>query len=223
MTNEETKVRARIRVRQGMLCLLHPTRDSDWDTEHLSNSLTTQNCLSPSWTKKGQSKFNILEHGYSNLQQRALGLGIRRWYHAGPCGARGHKDLSESPHFLYSRKQLSVCLRDLPRVPKGRFKQLLIREGSGCETRGKQSREVLGQGPVSLSTDKHSNIFELFTGTETPSRWEHLWLMTVRCPEACRPQTSWTWRLKMLTPTYLTTNPSEECPRADHALFEQLL
>ena len=23
----------------------------------------------------------------------------------------------------------------------------------------------------------------------------------------------------MLTPTYLTTNPSEECPRADHALF----
>ena len=35
-----------------MLCLLHPTRDSDWDTEHLSNWLTTQNCLSPSWTKK---------------------------------------------------------------------------------------------------------------------------------------------------------------------------
>ena len=60
-----------------MLCLLHPTRDSDWDTEHLSNSLTTQNCLSLSWTKKGQSKFNILEHEYSNLQQRALRLRIR--------------------------------------------------------------------------------------------------------------------------------------------------
>ena len=27
----------------------------------------------------------------------------------------------------------------------------------------------------------------------------------------------------MLTPTYLTITPSEECPRADHTLFEQFL
>ena len=93
-----------------------------------------------------------------------------------------------SPHFLYYRKQLSVRLHDLPWIPKGRFKQLLIREGSGCETREKQSREVLGQGPVSLSTDKHRNIFELFTGTETPSRWENLWLTMVCCPKLVDPR-----------------------------------
>ena len=34
----------------------------------------------------------------------------------------------------------------------------------------------------------------------------------VCCPQGCRPQTSWTWRLVMQTPSYLTTTPSEECP-----------
>ena len=48
-------------------------------------------------------------------------------------------------------------------------------------------------------------------------------LTMVCCPQAQRPQTSWTWSLMMLTPTYLTTDPSEECPWADHTLFEQLL
>ena len=46
--------------------------------------------------------------------------------------------------------------------------------------------------------------------------------MMVCCPQAWRSQTSWTWSLMMLTPTNLTTNPSE-CPWTDNALFEQLL
>ena len=50
-----------------------------------------------------------------------------------------------------------------------------------------------------------------FVDTETPSRWEKLMIKKVCCPQACRPQTSWTWRLMMQTPTYLTTNHSEEC------------
>ena len=38
-------------------------------------------------------------------------------------------------------------------------------------------------------------------------------------PQAYRRQASWTWSLMMLTPTYLTTNSSEECPPADHTLW----
>ena len=64
------------------------------------------------------------------------------------------------------------------------------------------------------------------------------WLLTSKCPSgsplficpqiyvfffACRPQTSWTQRSTMGTNTYLITNPSEGCPPANHALFEQLL
>ena len=41
--------------------------------------------------------------------------------------------------------------------------------------------------------------------------WRIWWLTTVCCPQACRHLTSWTWSLRPWTPTYLTTNPSEEC------------
>ena len=40
----------------------------------------------------------------------------------------------------------------------------------------------------------------------------------VCCPQAYRPQTGWNLKLMMLTPTYLTTNPSEECSQAFHDL-----
>ena len=54
------------------------------------------------------------------------------------------------PHFFGYRKQPSFSLHGLPWVPVGRFKQLLIGEERGaCETREKQSRIALGQGPVS--------------------------------------------------------------------------
>ena len=56
----------------------------------------------------------------------------------------------------------------------GRLKQLLIREGRGCETREKQWRAALGQGPVSASRDTHNNIFELFADTEELPKW-HSW------------------------------------------------
>ena len=66
------------------------------------------------------------------------------------------------PHPFDFRKQPSFSLRDLPWVPTGRFKQLLMRKGRGCETREKQSRGALGQDPGSSSMDTHNNIFELF-------------------------------------------------------------
>ena len=53
---------------------------------------------------------------------------------------------------------------------KGRFKQLLIREGD-AETREGQSRNnsiALGQGPGSTSRDTQNNIFELFSRTKAP-------------------------------------------------------
>ena len=56
----------------------------------------------------------------------------------GPVGLSGIKTICV-PHFLYCRKRPSFSLCDLPWVPMGRFKQLLIREGSGCETREKQT------------------------------------------------------------------------------------
>ena len=37
------------------------------------------------------------------------------------------------------------------------------------------------------------------------------------------PRPVGTRRLMLLTPDDLTTNQSEECPQADHALFELLL
>ena len=49
-----------------------------------------------------------------------------------------------------------------PEFQGGRFKQLLIREGMGCEAREKLIvKSTLGQGPASPSMDTH-NIFELF-------------------------------------------------------------
>ena len=43
------------------------------------------------------------------------------------------------PHFFDYREQPSCSLHDLAWVPKGRFKQLLMREGRGCETQEKQT------------------------------------------------------------------------------------
>ena len=88
---------------------------------------------------------------------------------------------------------------DLSWGPVGRFKQLLIRQRRGCKTREKQTRAALGQG-------KTDNVFKLFCRYWKPLQVGEL----LRCPQACRPQTIWTWRLIMQTPTYLTANPSEE-------------
>ena len=74
------------------------------------------------------------------------------------------------PHFFDYRKQPSFSLHHLPWVPMGRSKQVLIREGRGCETREKQSRAALGQGPVSPSTIHTTISLSYFADTETPSR-----------------------------------------------------
>lgn len=44
--------------------------------------------------------------------------------------------------------------------------------------------------------------------------------MIVCCHNHSEPRPVGTWRLMMLTPIYLTINPSEEHPWTDHALFE---
>ena len=48
-----------------------------------------------------------------------------------PVGLLGTKAFV-CPPFLVFRKEASFSLQDLPWVPKGRFKQWLIREGRGC-------------------------------------------------------------------------------------------
>ena len=48
-----------------------------------------------------------------------------------------------------------------------------------------------------------------FADTESPSRWEQL---TVCCPQALDLKCIGTRRLMMLTPSFLPTNQSEECP-----------
>ena len=66
------------------------------------------------------------------------------WYWAGSRRVPGHR-VSQS--FFYYRKQASFSFHDLPWVPMGRFKQLLIREGIGGETREKQTaKSSLGAG-----------------------------------------------------------------------------
>ena len=99
------------------------------------------------------------------------------WYQAGPCGTPGHKAFLCPPFYDY-RKQPLFSFHDLPWVPVGRFKQLLVRERKRCETREKQNIKrnsaALGQGPSSLSMDTHNNIFECFTDIENASRWEKL-------------------------------------------------
>ena len=80
------------------------------------------------------------------------------------------------PHFFDSRQQPSFSLHDFPWVPRGRFKQLLIREGRGWKTREKQARAALGQSPIFPLTDTGDRQLSLSHSAETepPSRWEKL-------------------------------------------------
>ena len=77
-----------------------------------------------------------------------------------PGGVPGHKACA--PPFLDYRKQASFSLHDLPWVPTGIIKQLLIREGRGWEIKEKQSRAALGPGPSYPSMDTCNSIFEIF-------------------------------------------------------------
>ena len=91
------------------------------------------------------------------------------------------------------------------------------------ETREKQSsnnRVVLEQSPGSTSRSVHNSIFELFWRCRVCRYWNPYRVGEVNCLLS-RPVG--TTQCMMLTPNYLTTNQSEECPRADHTLFEPLL
>ena len=48
------------------------------------------------------------------------------------------------------------------RVPKGRFGQLLIREGRGCKDKGRNSQDIIVQ-PGFLSRDTHDDVGILYT------------------------------------------------------------
>ena len=102
-----------------------------------------------------------------------LTLGLQP-FHQTPDLAR----LSLKPYFLLHLVSpslfLGLGLVGFISHTRGRFKLLLIREGRRLETKEKQSRSALGQGPVSPSMDTYHNIFELLADTETPSRWEKL-------------------------------------------------
>ena len=143
------------------------------------------------------------------------------WYWEGSVGIMGTRPFCV-PHFFDYRKQPSFSLHDLPWSPMGRFKQLLNKEGRGDMRPGRNSQEQpWGKILVSPSKDTHNGIFELFGRYWNPLHVAEV--LTMVCyPQTCRPWARWTWRLMLLTPTYLTTNASEECPRADHALFGQL-
>ena len=68
--------------------------------------------------------------------------------------------------------RISVQLCELPWVPKGRFKQSLIKEGKGFrDKRGTTKKQYysLGQSPCSISRGTHNNVFELFIEPEPPT------------------------------------------------------
>ena len=77
------------------------------------------------------------------------------------------------------------------------------------------------QGPVSPTEDTYNSIFELFCRYRNPLQMEEVndYQGYAAYPQVdLRPVGPKGW-----TPTYLISNPSEESPQADHALFEQLL
>ena len=88
-------------------------------------------------------------------------------------------------------------------VPKGRFKQLIIREGRGYRERDEQSKEAIAQPWAWILASPqgiHIISSSCFSDPETPTRWEK-W--TIWCPQHIGPRTTGTRRLVRLTPTYL--------------------
>ena len=78
------------------------------------------------------------------------------WNWAGSWGAPGHKAFL-CPLFFHYRKWTSFNLHDLPWVPVGRFKYLLIRKGMGCWDRGGRNCQETHQEMCSLGTRSWSH------------------------------------------------------------------
>lgn len=107
---------------------------------------------------------------------------LSTWHTAGLCGPPGHEAFL-SPPFLWLQEAAFI---QPPLVPRGTFKQLLIRGGKGCAIREKQSSETIMQ-PWGKALDTPIS----FVDTKNPSRWEMLMINDGMCPQSCRPQTSW--------------------------------
>ena len=109
----------------------------------------------------------------------------------GPVGLLGTKALL-CPPFLWLQEIGFIQPPWTPLISKGRFKQLLIREGRGSRGKGgtvkRNNSAALGQGLGYPSRDIHDDILELFCRYWNPHKVGKL---MVCCPQAQRPQTSW--------------------------------
>ena len=129
------------------------------------------------------------------------------------------------PHFLLAGYRLHSAPKTFPEFQQSRLKQLLVREGKGrdTETREEESGNnsaTLGQSPGSPSGIHITISLSCFADPDIPIKWEKV---TGYCPQAQRSKTVGIRRRMMVTPNYLKTSQSEECPQADHVLlFEPL-
>ena len=76
---------------------------------------------------------------------------------------------------------------------------------------GETVKSSLGAGswnPINRYTQQY--LWAILQILKLPPGGRSWWLTVACCPRACRPQTSWNWKLMMLTLTYLTTSSSEE-------------
>ena len=106
-------------------------------------------------------------------------------------------------HFLSVAYRLHFSLLDLPWVPKGGFKQLLIREGRGYRNRRNNQRLVEPPDRVLVPTQRnmHNNVFE------PPPRW--------RMVSSDRTQDSWSTALlphhQQIKKGHKPCNPHPKC------------
>ena len=190
-------------------------------------------CMSPLWSRSHSSTSGaIFVSSFPNSEvvfSVTLNQGQSPDTEWGPIELLGTNAFCV-PHFFDSLKQPSFSLHDFTWVTTSRFKQLIIRERRSCETQGSLGHDLMTEQQQQWDQEATKNqeqpwgkdlfpqqwiriiFFSYFANTKTPSRWEKLTLMMIYCLQACRSQTSWTGKLMMLTPTHLTSNPSEECP-----------
>ena len=69
----------------------------------------------------------------------------------------------------------------------------------------------------------HTISLNCFADTETPTRWEKLKVNDSRLPTSTETPEGWKQKVEDADSHLSHTNQSEECPQADHALFEPLL
>ena len=127
------------------------------------SSVTCLNCHHPEGDMRGWEP-GLQRHSRASVP--ALNCLLQHWLWI-PSRALGASRPFCVPPFLWWQKIGFLQPPRLPWVLKGRFKQLLIREGRGYETREKQSvrrnsNVALGQAPGSPLRDTHHSSFELF-------------------------------------------------------------